>query len=87
MLIYTGMRPAEMCGPRVKSINFDGKIVHITKTLLLVGKFADIGHDVHVKSPPKSQAGDGITPLPEWLIDDLTDMLSKRSEANASTIH
>ncbi len=87
MLAFTGMRPAEMCGLRVKSVDFDRKIVHITETLLPVGKFADIPHDTRVSGPPKTQAGDRVIPLPEWLIEEITSMLSRRSEANASPIH
>ena len=80
LFAFAGLRPAELCGLRVRSIDFLNRNVHITETLLPVHAFADVPHRSQVEGPPKTEAGLRIIPLPVWLVEDLALMLSVRSD-------
>jgi len=80
LFAFAGLRPAELCGLRVRSIDFLNRNVHITETLLPVHAFADVPHRSQVEGPPKTEAGIRIIPLPVWLVEDLALMLAVRSD-------
>lgn len=78
LLLLTGLRPAELCGLRVKSIDFARHVVHVTETLLPVHKYGTEVYRSAVTGPPKTQAGDRSIPIPKWLTDELAEMLAGR---------
>lgn len=86
LLVFTGMRPAELCGVRVKSADLVRGIVHVTETVLPVPKFGDEPYRSAVTGPPKSAAGDRSIPIPKWLCDDLAAMLAARAKRRGSQI-
>ena len=69
------MRPAELCGLRVRSIDFVRNLVSITETLLPVSAYADQRLEL-VSGPPKTEAGDRTIPIPCWLCDEFAGMLA-----------
>jgi integrase len=73
LMVLLGLRPAELCGLRVRSVDFARRTVHISETLNAVHSFP--GHDYQLEvGPPKTDAGDRVLPVPEWLSDDLAGM-------------
>ena len=78
LLAYTGMRPSELCGLRVSSIDFVRRVVHVTETLMPVHRYGDWRYQL-VGGPPKTHAGDRDIPIPAWLCDDLAAMLAART--------
>lgn len=86
LLILTGIRPAELCGLRVRSVDFSRLTIHITETLLPVHKFADVAYDSAVKGPPKSEAGNRSIPIPGWLCEQLANSLAERAKRRGSPI-
>jgi len=85
IMAYTGIRPSELCGLRVSSVDFVRRILHVTETLIPVNKFDDFEHAL-VPGPPKTDAGDRDIPIPEWLCDDLAAMLSERAAARGQVV-
>lgn len=85
LLVMAGLRPAELCGLRVKSIDFPRRTLHVSETLNVVNKFTGSPHTVHV-GPTKTQAGDRFVPLSETLCDELSEMLAARAERRDSAI-
>jgi integrase len=86
LLILCGLRPAELCGLRVSSVDMTRGVVHVTETLLPVHKFGDEPYQAAVTGPTKTEAGDRSIPIPAWLSTDLAAMLSERSERRGSPI-
>ena len=86
LLVLTGMRPAELCGLRVRAVDFGRSVVHIVETLLPVHRYADEVYQPAVTGPPKTAAGDRTIPIPRWLGDDLAAMLSARTKRRGSPI-
>ena len=80
LLILTGLRPAELCGVRVSNVDMVNGVVHVTETLLPVHKFGDQPYRSAVTGPPKTDAGNRSIPIPEWLRDELVDLLAARAE-------
>ena len=62
-LLATGIRPGESAPLQVKDIDFEGKIVHITKAI-------ESGTE-KVVAPPKSKAGIRCVPIRQDMVDDL----------------
>lgn len=85
LLVLTGMRPAELCGLRVRSIDFVRHLVNIRETLLPVSAYADQRLEL-VSGPPKTEAGDRTIPIPSWLCDELASMLAARAAQRAIPI-
>ncbi|MEO5843103.1 MAG: tyrosine-type recombinase/integrase [Acidimicrobiales bacterium] len=77
LLALLGLRPAELCGLRVSSVDFVRRLVAITATLTPVHAFDDEPYRL-VEGPPKTEAGDRSLPIPTWLAEDLAGMLAKR---------
>ncbi len=76
LLAYTGMRPSELCGLTVRSIDFTRRRVRISETLLPVHRFAGLPYTL-AGGPPKTDAGDRDIPIPAWLCDDLAAILAR----------
>lgn len=62
-LLYTGLRPAETAGLRVKHIDFDKKLIHVREAI-------ESGTE-KVLSPPKSKAGIRDVPMRDEIVSDL----------------
>ena len=88
LLIFTGLRPSELCGLRVGSIDFHRNVVQVTETLTPVGGYASDSAGTSgerepyrlVEGPPKAQASNRDIPIPEWLTKDVALMLAGRRE-------
>lgn len=78
LLVLTGLRPAELCGLRVRSVDTVRGLLHVTETLLPVHKFGGEPYRGAVEGPPKTEAGDRSIPIPAWLCEDLAAMLAER---------
>ena len=79
LLAFAGLRPAELCGLRVRDIDFVRCTVSVRATLMPVYRF-DKDTTQMVQGPPKTDAGDRTIPLPRWLCEDLAAMLKARGE-------
>ena len=77
LLALAGLRPAELCGLRVRDVDFARHVITVQATLMPVHRFADEPYRV-VEGPPKTAAGDRAIPIPSWLSDDLAAMLAAR---------
>jgi integrase len=77
LLIFTGMRPAELCGLRVEDVDLVRRVVHIRRTWSPVPGF-DGGTWEYVEGPVKTDAGQRSIPIPEWLCDELAADLARR---------
>lgn len=78
LLIFTGMRPSELCGLRVRSLDLPRRRIYISESLVCIGKFDDV--TAHLDAgPTKTEAGDRFIPIPEWVCDDLAQMLATRA--------
>lgn len=78
LLVLTGIRPAELCGLRVGSVDFTRTRVHISESLQPVHRFGGEAYSL-VQGPPKTEAGDRLIPIPRWLCDQLAEMLAERA--------
>ena len=85
LLVLTGMRPAELCGLRVRSVDLVRHRLAITETLLPVSGYGDQPLQL-VAGPPKTDAGDRTLPIPVWLCEDLAQMLAARAARRGSPI-
>jgi integrase len=85
LLVLTGMRPAELCGLRVRSVDFVRHQVSIRETLLPVSAYANQRLAL-VSGPPKTEAGDRTIPIPVWLCDELASMLATRATQRGTRI-
>jgi integrase len=83
LLVLTGMRPAELCGLRVRSVDLVRHSLNITETLLPVSAYGD-QHLQLVPGPPKTEAGDRTVPIPAWLCEQLAEMLATRAARRGS---
>jgi integrase len=92
LLVFTGLRPAELCGLRVRDLDFGRGVVTVRSTLMPVHRFADpsvASEEVPyalVEGPPKTAAGDRAIPIPAWLCDDLAAMLAARKERTGKDV-
>lgn len=77
LLIFTGMRPAELCGLRVEDVDLVRRVVHIRNTWSPVPGF-DGGSREFVSGPVKTDAGQRSIPIPPWLCEALAADLAKR---------
>jgi integrase len=85
LLAYTGLRPSELCGLRVASVDFVKRVIRVTETLMPVHRYADARYGL-VGGPPKTQAGDRDIPIPGWLCDQLAAMLAARADGKPGGI-
>ena len=80
--VFAGLRPAELCGLRVRDVDFIRHEVSVPATLMPVHRYGDEPYRARVEGPPKTDAGDRTIPIPAWLCNDLARMLTARSDAN-----
>lgn len=85
LLVYAGLRPAELCGLRVSSVDFVRRRIRVTETLLPVNGYPEAAYAL-VSGPPKTDAGDRDIPIPEWLCDDLAAKLAVRAEERGAPV-
>jgi integrase len=85
LLVLTGMRPAELCGLTVRSVDFGRHLISITETLLPVSAYGDQRLTL-VHGPTKTEAGDRTIPIPAWLTAQLAEFLAIRSAHRGSPI-
>lgn len=78
LLIFTGMRPAELCGLRVEDVDLVRQIVHVRRTWSPVPGF-DGGKRQFVDGPVKTDAGQRSIPIPQWLCEQLAADLAARA--------
>lgn len=78
LMILTGIRPAELCGLRVGAVDFVRHVVHVHETLQPIHKFGDHPYAL-VAGPTKTEAGDRRIPIPQWLAEQLAEMLVERA--------
>ena len=86
LLLLAGLRPAELCGLRVRNVDIPRRVVHVRETLLPVHRFGDEPYRPAVTGPPKTAAGDRSIPIPEWLAKDIADMLATRCAEGGNPI-
>jgi integrase len=85
LLVLTGMRPAELCGLRVRSVDFVRHTVSITETLLPVSAYGDQRLQL-IAGPPKTDAGDRCVPIPVWLCEEIAATLAARAQQRGKGI-
>lgn len=85
LLALLGLRPAELCGLRVSSVDFVRRTVTVSATLTPVHAFENHSYQL-VEGPPKTDAGHRTIPVPEWLIEDLSVMLAARARLRGRAI-
>ena len=78
LLLLAGLRPAELCGLRVRDVDFTKNVIHVSQTVLPVHSFDTEGFGL-VTGPPKTSAGDRRIPIPPWLCDQLAHLVAPRS--------
>ncbi|HVM10346.1 MAG TPA: site-specific integrase [Acidimicrobiales bacterium] len=85
-LVFTGYRPAEVCGANVGDLDFLRRRIEVTETVQPVPKFGDentpggvVPYQL-VTGPTKTEAGDRSIPLPAWLCDLISRQLAQRTE-------
>jgi integrase len=86
LLVLTGMRPAELCGLKVRSVDFARHLISVTETLLPVSAYGD-HHLTLVHGPPKTEAGDRSIPIPAWLSAQLAESLAVRAARHGAPVH
>ncbi len=62
-MVLMGLRPAELCGLRVRLVDFVRSTVHVAETLNAVHSFPRHDYGLEV-GPPKTDAGDHVLPIP-----------------------
>jgi integrase len=77
LLVFTGLRPAELCGLRVGDVDLIRGVVHVSGTRSPVPAY-DGGVREHVDGLTKSEASQRSIPIPSWLCLDLAAMLATR---------
>lgn len=82
-LVFTGYRPAELCGANVEDLDFLRRRIEVRETFQPVHKFGDDEHGglqeyQLVTGPTKTEAGDRSIPLPAWLCDLIAGQLAER---------
>jgi integrase len=85
LLLYTGMRPAELCGLKVRDLDVVRGVVHIAETLAPIPGFDGTTRQ-QVQGPLKTDSVDRNIPVPRWLCDDLASLLADRAEHRGSPV-
>lgn len=86
VLALTGMRPSELAGLRVRSVDFARRRIAVDTSVVPVHRFGDEAFRL-VEGPTKTQAGDRDVPVPAWLCDLLAAMLAGRAAATGGPVH
>ena len=82
-LVFTGYRPAELCGANVGDLDFMRRRIEAASTYQPVHRYGDDVRGIEpyqmVTGPTKTEAGDRSIPLPEWLCDAIAAELAARA--------
>lgn len=76
-LVYTGIRPAELCGLRVAHLSRKKKMLQVDEAFNFIHSYGDVPA-VQQRDTTKSVAGDRPIPIPDWLAEMLREMLKER---------
>jgi integrase len=85
LLLYTGMRPAELCGLKVRDVDLVRGVIHVIESRAPVPGF-DGGAREQVEGPVKTDSVDRAIPIPRWLADGLAEALADRALRRGSLI-
>lgn len=77
LLIFTGMRPAELCGLKVGSVDLLRCLVRVVDSRAPIPAF-DGGSRHYVEGSIKTAASDRTIPIPRWLCEELAGVLAER---------
>ncbi len=77
LLVFCGLRPSELCGLKVRSIDFQRYTLTVMGTLQPINKDELGPYRLH-EGPPKTNAGERTIPIPKWLVDDIAAMIAAR---------
>jgi integrase len=77
LLLYTGMRPSELCGLKVGDLDLTHNLLHVGPTYTPVASYDGRPRQL-VDGPPKTDAGHRPIPLPTWLCTALSTDLARR---------
>jgi integrase len=86
VLVFTGLRPAELCGLRIRDIDLMHGVLHVCGTRSPIAGF-DGGVREQVDGLTKSEAGQRSIPIPSWLCADLAAMLASRASPLPQDAH
>jgi integrase len=78
LLVFTGMRPAELCGLLVEDADLIRRIIHVRQSWSPIPGF-DGNARRYVYGPVKSDAGQRSIPIPDWLCEELAAGLARRA--------
>ncbi len=78
LLVFTGMRPAELCGLRIEDADLIRRMVHVRQTWSPIPGF-DGDARRYIYGPVKSDAGQRSIPIPDWLCEELAAGLARRA--------
>lgn len=79
LIVLAGLRPAELCGVRVRDLDMSTHILHVSQTVLPLHGFDTEGFQL-VTGSPKTSAGDRRIPILDWLCDEIASVLELRAE-------
>lgn len=85
LLMMTGLRPAEVCGLRVRHIDFQRHLLHAKETWNFTHGYSDEPPSTY-RGPAKTEAGDRSIPLDRDLCNSAAEMLSARAKKRGTPI-
>ena len=71
LLVFAGLRSAELCGLRVRDIDFVCHEFSVRASLMPVHRFGGEPYRGRVERPPQTDAGDRTIPIPGWALRGL----------------
>lgn len=80
LTLFTGMRIGETCALKWADIDFDGKMLHVTKTVQRIATFGSESKSAVKVIAPKSESSVRDIPLPDFLIDMLREYRGKDTD-------
>ena len=86
LIILAGLRPAELCGVRVRDLDMSSRTLHVSQTVLPLHGFDNERFQL-VTGFPKTTAGDRRIPIPDRLCDEIVSVLEARANKRAHRRH
>ena len=83
LTLFTGMRIGETCAPKWADIDFDERILHVTKTVQRIATFGTESKSAVKVTAPKSESSVRDIPLPDFLVDMLRGYRGKDTDYRA----
>ena len=80
LTMYTGMRIGEVCALKWADIDFDLKVLHITKTVQRIPIYGQESKTAVKVTAPKSDTSVRDIPLPDFIINMLNEYRGKENE-------